>query len=213
MLTIRHSAQIKFIIKWLVISIFILAIPSIAMFDRGNPDTALAGLFLFLIGLSISMAILGAVLWSRLRQDVTLVKSKMIVTIAMFLPLAIVVFIGIHASLDAMRNERIRRYTVHTQTMNIYVDGYTMEQRYFFRLDGNLGSNYHLLQMTRVMLENEQTQQKFEYLFDVTLPKIDFNNYFFRVLPGQRYDRLHDFLYFRYLNPYEINIYIVNRVR
>jgi len=203
----------KFVTIGLTITIFILAILSIAMYDSGNPDSALAGLFLFLVGLPISMAAAGVVLWIRLRRDKTVTTFKRVIVFVMLLPLAMLVFIGIRFGLDSMRNERIRRYTVHAHVMTLHVDSYTSEQRYFFRSDGRLGFNYGLLKITRLTLENEQSQQQFEHLFNVALPEVDFKNYFFRVLPGQEYDRWNYTLQTHNIDPHAINVYKVNRVR
>ena len=58
-----------FFIKWLGISAIIFIVLGIAMFDSGNPDSALAGLFLFLIGMPISSAIMALFWWKRLGSD------------------------------------------------------------------------------------------------------------------------------------------------
>lgn len=203
----------NFITKWLMVTVVILLALSIMIYDAGNPDSALGGLVLFMFGIPISTAVMGIIWWKRLSDENKLKTSNKIRAGVMMFPFALLVFFGIWSGLDSFRWERVRQNTIHTHIMTIEVDDYTLEQRYFLRSDGNLGTNYGLLYITIVTLKNENLQREFENFFSVELPDINFRQYYFLVLPGREYDGCALLRTTRRVDPRIINVYQVNIVR
>jgi len=209
---INGGAIMKFIVIWLSITAVILIGFSIAVYDSGNPDTALAGFFLLTFGFPVSISIMSIVRWALTPKEERTFK-RAIVTWVMLIPLILVIVLIIYANIVGAMGDYIYRNTVYTHVMTIEVEGYTARQRFFLRPDGDLGPNssYVFLSMssTRFRIEDTQALQNFEDIFDVTLPEIDFQKYFYHVFPGQRFGGsfLDD------ISPYIINIYQVNIVR
>ena len=88
----------NFFVKWLVTTVIILAIPSIAleisMLREGAGYTGSAVFFLFLMGIPISMAIMGIVwLKRRLADDEKMKAPEAIVSLAMLLPLGLLILL------------------------------------------------------------------------------------------------------------------------
>lgn len=208
----------KFFKIWLAVTAAILVILSIPLFGLGNPGYSLLGaILLFFLVVPFSVALMGIIWWALLPREEKFKMPRIAATVAMLLPLALVIAYGAYYYQRSVQHtefsRRLMEYTVHTHIMTIHLEKYTTEQRLYFLPQGEEDPRYSLLQMQRVIIDDEHHQRIFEDIFMVQLPSIDFSEYFFRVLPGQQYDGWRGSLETLRIDPYTINVYQVNIVR
>ena len=203
----------RFFAKWIGVTIIISIVILIAFLDGSNPDNLLGGLLLVVFFFPFSMAIMGLVWWRLLPKQNKSKLPGIIISLILVLPFVLVCVFAVRYSAESRRNaERLQRlvaHTVHTHVLSVEVEDYTDDQIAFLRIDARA-----LSVGTRTMnIEDEISQQNFHTIFGVQLPKIDFDEYFFRVFPGQAYDGWRGTIQGRRVDPYTINVYQVNIVR
>ena len=181
---------------------------------------SIAMLFIIMATLVIPVVIsIFGIKWFRSLLDKDMAKlSKRIILVSTMIPAVLVytfaIYIVVVETRDYLLMNRTIRYTVHTHILSVELDRYTMPQRRFLNPPfGESGTNYSLLIMRRVVIDDEHLQQEFERVFDAELPEINFRQYYFLVLPGQHYDGWRGALRTRRIDPYIVNVYQVNIVR
>jgi len=99
-------------------------------------------------------------------------------------------------------------HPVLIKTINL-PNGYSQEQSYYFRRDGNM----ELLHFTRIIIENENSQQNFENLFNVKLAKTNFTRHYLAILPSQKHNGGRNILKTQKIDPNTINIYQLANIK
>jgi len=88
---------------------------------------------------------------------------------------------------EQARQERVSTYLTYAQVMTLeMVNGYTDEQLDYFNVPPDSRMWDIHLRHSPMRITNDTDQRIFETTFSVSLPEIDFENYFYLVYPGHQ---------------------------